>query len=72
MGFLLLTGIVLYHLSLGYGRKNTEIYIDGAAFLKGGDMIYKEGEPLLTIETMNLVSHTSPLNKHLQIDCNYH
>lgn len=47
MGFLLLTGVVLYHLSLGYGRKNTEIYIDGAAFLKGGDMIYKEGEPLL-------------------------
>lgn len=47
MGFLLLTGIVLYHLSLGYGRKNTEIYLDGTDFLKRDDLIYKEGEPLL-------------------------
>ena len=37
----------MYHLSLGYGRKNTEIYLEGVDFLKRDDLIYKEGEPLL-------------------------
>ena len=47
IGFLIINGIVLYHLSLGYGRKNTEIYLDGTNLLKRDDLIYKKGEPLL-------------------------
>ena len=47
MGFQLLNGIILYHSSLGYGRKNTEIYINEINFLKRGDLSYKDGESLL-------------------------
>ncbi|MCL4376658.1 hypothetical protein M1558_04190 [Candidatus Parvarchaeota archaeon] len=50
MGILFLNALVLYHLNLGYSRKNSEIYINEINYLHKGNPLYKHAEYILTVD----------------------